>query len=199
MIDPISLGIGAFSALQGLMDIFGNFKNAQAQYKLLVQQWQDEARERREDYIMQAADLEQRMREVNTQAGADELERKLELQREQARLEVATGEAGISGNLAERLLVDAEQAAGRDIGTIKYNRDAQIGQAVRQGLALQRRARPPKLYAQKPSLGMALLRSGLAIGGGYLSAYQESQRPGGGRSRIVTVPKPKSSSKPKVR
>lgn len=174
--DPLSIFIGGVSAMTSLAGIWGNYLNQVQQYKLDKARAALEAQERKADYFFQLTEIERRMQELDTAAAAENLERKLELQRESARLRVATGEAGVGGNLTERLLITAEQAAGRDTGTTKYNRDIQIGQALRQAFALRRRARAPQLIGSRPSLGLALVGSGLAIAGGVASAYTAEKK-----------------------
>lgn len=169
---PIYVAMAAIQGLSNVANAFGSYLDQKQQYKIQEMQWQQEAQERKDDFILQKADLDQRINEITTQAGSEDLERKLQLQRESARVQIATGEAGVGGNLTERLMAGLEQAAGRDIGTVEYNRDIQVGQAIRQGITLERRARAPKLIRQKPSLGMALFRGALGIGNAAVTGYQ---------------------------
>jgi len=168
--------IGALGIAKGLAETFYAYSSARQQYKQNLRRWKDEALERKEAYTHEAAQFEFRSEEIEAQAQSEALERKLELKREEGRLAVATGEAGVAGNTVDRLFVAVSQKAGRDAGTIDYNRFIAQRQNYTQLLAAWRRGRPPKFYGNAPDPMSYAVSGALGVLSGGIDGYLASKK-----------------------
>jgi hypothetical protein len=173
MIPYLIAGLGI---AKGLAETFFAYSSARREYKQNLRRWQDEALERKEAYTHEAAQFDFRSEEIENLAQSEALERRLELKREEARLAVATGEAGVAGNTVDRLFVGVAQKAGRDVGTIDYNRFIAQRQNYTQLLTAWRRGRPPKFYGEAPDPRTYAAAGALGVLSGGLDGYLAAKK-----------------------
>ena len=186
----VAVALAAVSAATKIVgSVSGAFGELEAQQQANdneLLKWTLEADERFTDYVQAHNTAMKRIDETNVAARSMKVERLVEAMQEEGRLAVATGEAGISGNTADRLMVENAQALGFDLGAIESERQNRVASAYDNDQVMKARAKPPVLVQQAPDVKQALLKSLLGVAGGVVDGISTYSAVNGG----LTKPKP---------
>lgn len=122
--------------------------------------------------------LEEQKQEIKEQAGLEAFERQRQALREEAKIRVAAGEAGVLGNSILRQLNDSLLQAGYDIGIIEANKEAQLNQASLEQAASLSRANSVIANAKASSVRplQAVFNIGYAGLSGALAGYSAGKK-----------------------
>ena len=186
----VAVALAAVSAATKVVgSVTGAFSELEAQQQANdneLLKWTLEADERFTDYAQSHNTAMKRIDETNVAARSMKVERLMEAMKEEGRLAVATGEAGVSGNTADRLMVENAQALGFDLGSIESERQNRVASAYSQDQVMKSRSKPPVLVQQEPNVKQALLKSLLGVAGGAVDGISTYSAVNGG----LTKPKP---------
>jgi hypothetical protein len=179
----IAVSMGALSMFSKSMEIV-NTNNAMEQ----------SAENTIDSYNAQIEALSKRAEGISDQAALDKLERQRQAMREQARIRVAAGEAGVGGGQSTQLrLADALFQSGYDIGIIEHNKDANLDQVEYQMESARRSADNRLASYEATSYGPLESFMGIAssTAQGAASGYMMGSMfggPTGGASLNKTIP-----------
>lgn len=164
MCDPISMGVtmAALSGGQQGMQIAQQNKQAEAKA--------DAAAAAAEQNIER---LEERQSQTQDASVAKQRERQLQGKRERAKLDVAFGNANITGNTPLRQLHTARIQEGKDVGQIQTNAENEINQIEHQQEAASTKAegRIDQARARATEGWMSALQIGTSAASGGLQGY----------------------------
>jgi hypothetical protein len=159
------MGIATASLLVGVASSVGSF----------VQQGQQAKSQRRAmeaNYAQQMDTLQQQYKQTNQQATDEMSARAREAMIERARLRVAGGESGLSGNSNDRIVNESSFNEGFDIASIESNRQNSLRQIENEGKGIRSGNITEMSRIQKPSLiGTGLQIAGAAVDAGTTYSY----------------------------
>lgn len=173
MCEPTTLAVSALaiSAMSGVMSAYGQYQTTKTQQEIEQKNYLAQANANLRNYEQQQNALTWQQNEINLQAMSEQDDLKRDLEKEKARLRVATGELGVGGILAERLQRTQDMEASLEASTIETNRQNKLAKAQYDKSVLRQGAKAPKLYQHKPDPAMAIASGALSIGSSAMSAY----------------------------